>query len=101
MEGLLRAGTAVESIERSGIHISRTSTLEEHRRRYTKSLAQFLDVGLVEFASFVQNFGDDAFRTEDRHQVLLTKVIRIHQPTENVDGSIIWDRLMLVFIPFE
>src|SRR5262249_42854218 len=52
---------------------------EKYSRRNVESLAQFLYVSFVEFTFLVQHFGHDAFRAKDRDQILLPKIIGIHQ----------------------
>ena len=65
------------------------SLLEKRRRRYVESFAQFLDVGFVEAAFLVQDFGYDALGAEDRSQILLAEIIGIHQRAKDLNrGSV-------------
>src|SRR6266852_2338639 len=50
--------------------------LEKRRWRNFKSFAQFLNVRLVERTFLMQDFGDDAFRSKNGHQILLAQLIR-------------------------
>ena len=50
--------------------------------------AQFLDVGFVEFTFLVQDFGYDAFGTENWDQILLPEAVSVHQCPQDLPRSI-------------
>ena len=57
--------------------------------------AQFLDVRLVEGTFLMQDLGNDAFRTKDRHHIFLAELIRFHQRAKDFDRRSIRNRMML------
>jgi len=62
---------------------SRFEVLKERCRRNPKSFAQLLDVGFVEFTFLMQDFGYDAFRTENWDQILLAEAVGVHQRAQD------------------
>jgi hypothetical protein len=52
---------------------------EKHCGRNVESSAQLLDVGFIEGAFLVQDFGHDAFRAKDGNEIFLAEIIGIHQ----------------------
>ena len=43
-----------------------------------EAFAEVRDVGFVEGAFFVEDFGDDAFGAEDGDEIFLTEVVGVH-----------------------
>jgi hypothetical protein len=74
---------------------------EKHCGRNVKSLAQLLDVGFVEGAFPVQDFGDDTFRAKDGDQVFLAEIIGIHQGAKDFHGGRIGNGMVLFFVSFD
>lgn len=71
---------------------------QEKRRRNVESFAEFLDLGSVEIAFLVQDFGNGAFGAKDRDQVFLTQVIGIHQRAKDLHRRSVRNGMMLFFV---
>jgi len=73
---------------------------KKRRRRNSESLAQLLDVALIQAALLVQDFGNDAFRTKDGRQIFLPEIVGFHQRAKNFQRRGIRNRMMLFFVSF-
>src|SRR5271168_2031724 len=78
-----------------------SARLEKRCGGNTESFAQFLDVGFVEGAFLVQDFGYDALGAEDWDQVFLAEVIGVHQRAQDFQWPSIRNGMMLFFVRFD
>lgn len=49
----------------------------------------------------MQDFGDDAFGTENGYEIFLTKVVGFHQSAKDFDGRSIGNGMMRFFVGFD
>jgi hypothetical protein len=78
--------------------VANQTRLEKDGGGDAEAFAQLLDVGFVEGALLMQDFGHDAFGAEDGHQVFLAEIIGIHQGAENLNGRSIGNGMMFFFV---